>query len=506
MRRVILLTCLLASCERWVVSFGGLEETGLMTDVDADTDGDGDSDADTGSPDRYTGTYGLGTTGVKLIGENPFDYAGFSLSSAGDVDGDGYGDLLIGAPGLDSSFVRTEVGATYLVYGPLTSDIDLSTAGAKLVGEKEGDQSGADVDGPGDVDGDGYDDLLIGAAYTDAGGSDSGTTYLVYGPITGTRYLSTADAMLIGENEGDEAGWNAAFAGDVNGDGYDDVLVGASYNAAGGTEAGAAYLEFGPMIGDLDLSSADVKFIGENTGDHAGYAVASAGDVNADGYDDILIGAPRNDVGGKDAGVAYLIRGPLTVDVGLTDASTQFIGEDEDDYAGASLASAGDVNGDGYDDFLIGAFRNNEGGGNAGAAYLILGPADTDLDLSEAEIKLYGESYSDFAGYAISSAGDVDDDGCADVLVGARDNDAIKHDEGKAYLLYGPDLANPDLSSADALFIGESTDDRAGFAVSSAGDVDADGHTDLLLGAIQDDDSGTDAGAAYLILWGYMVN
>ncbi|MCK6519752.1 integrin alpha, partial [Myxococcota bacterium] len=155
---------------------------------------------------------------------------------------------------------------------------------------------------------DGYGDLLIGAYYDDTGGDRAGATYLVLGPVSGTASLATA-AKLYGEEPSDFAGRSGSGAGDVNGDGYDDLLIGALYEDTGGDAAGAAYLVLGPATGVGDLAGAEAKLIGESVGDIAGRSVAGAGDVNGDGYDDLLIGAQWSDVGGEDSGAAYLVLG-----------------------------------------------------------------------------------------------------------------------------------------------------------------------------------------------------
>jgi hypothetical protein len=191
----------------------------------------------------------------------------------------------------------------------------------------------------------------------------------------------------------DYSGDSVASAGDVNGDGRDDFLIGASGDDDGGSWAGQTYLILGRAAADwsmdFDLSNADASFWGEDAGDYSGISVASAGDVNGDGLDDFLIGAHNDEDGGAEAGQTYLILGRAAADWGmdfdLSNADASFWGEDAGDYSGHSVASAGDVNGDGLDDFLIGAYADEDGGVYAGQTYLLLGtppPVQYDLTIS----------------------------------------------------------------------------------------------------------------------------
>jgi hypothetical protein len=314
---------------------------------------------------RYGMDVNLTTVDASFMGEYANDNAGYSINSAGDVNGDGFDDFLISAHQSDHGGIDT--GQIYLIFGKSSGwsmDVNLSNANASFFGESSYDTAGGTwvgwgaiecVNGAGDVNGDGYDDILIGSDANAEGGPWAGQAYLILGKDSGWSMdtnLSNADASFIGENSGDYLGSSVAGAGDVNNDGYDDILLGAWGNAEGGPEAGKAYLIFGNDSGwsmDFNLSNADVSFIGESSSDWAGWGLASAGDVNSDGYDDILISADGRDEGGTNAGQVYLILGKANgwnKKIDLSNADASFIGESGLDYAGTPSKGAGDVNGD----------------------------------------------------------------------------------------------------------------------------------------------------------------
>jgi len=461
----------------------------------------------------------LSASSASWQGEASLDKAGESVAGVGDVNGDGYDDIIIGANFNDEG--ANDAGQAYLILGKASGgsmDNNLSASDASWQGEAEDDRAGIGVAGVGDVNGDGYDDILIGAHQNDEGGIVAGQAYLILGKASGWSMdvnLSNANASWYGETAGDNAGTSVAGVGDVNGDGYDDIIIGARQNDEGGNLAGQVYLILGNATGwsmDNNLSASDASWYGEAEDDRAGWSVAGVGDVNADGYDDIIIGTYLNDEGpGSDAGQVYLILGrstDWTMDNNLSSTSNaSWQGEATGDQAGISIAGAGDVNADGYDDIIIGADENDEGPGSfAGQIYLILGKSSgwtMDNSLSTADASWQGEAHIDVAGWDVAGAGDMNNDGYDDIIIGARENDEGGSGAGQIYLILGKSSGwtmDNSLSTADASWQGEAASDVAGWSVAGAGDVNADGYDDIIIGADDNDEGANQAGQVYLIL------
>jgi hypothetical protein len=438
--------------------------------------------------DQLSGTIDVSNADVIFQGMGG---AGWSVSSAGDFNGDGVDDLIIGAPDAAPDLTYG-AGESYLIYGSKTTALPgichLYNADVIFQGIDGEDSSGASVSSAGDFNGDGVDDLIIGARH--AGKANAGESYLVYGskttPLSGTYNLSNADVIFQGINAWELSGQPVASAGDVNGDGVGDVMIGGSDNT---------YLVYGsktrPLSGTYSLSNADVIF-------NRGGAVSSAGDVNGDGADDVIIGSPlaRPD-GISDAGESYLVYGskttPLVGTYDLSNADVIFRGSEGGDFAGSSVSSAGDVNGDGVADLLLAA----QGAGEGGEAYLLYGsktePLGGIIDRTHADVVLQGTG--DFKCRDVSSAGDVNGDGADDLLITASfSHHGGSYYTGGAYLVYGsknePLRSLRYLSHAEAMFQGTSSNR----AVASAGDVNGDGLDDIIIG----DRQAGPGGEAYL--------
>jgi chitodextrinase len=402
-------------------------------------------------------------------GQAPGDQFCNSASTAGDVDGDGFDDLIIGSWASDGN--GRDVGRAYVFRGGAHPS---SFPALTLNGQSTDDNFGTSVGGGADVNGDGYDDVVVGAWMNDAAQTDAGRAYIYFG---GPSMDATADVILTGEPI--PSGWfgvSVAMAGDMNGDGFADVIVG----AAG---AGRAYVYFG---GASMNSEADLILTGS-----AGYgwSVSGAGDVNADGFADVIVGDYANGAGGFQAGRAFVYFGGSTPDNVADWVLTGTAGE----RFGIHVASAGKVNGDAYADIIVGADYNSVAGTRAGRAYVFHGgPApDTTPDLV-----LTGDLAQGMFGEAVSSAGDVNADGFDDLFVGAWLHDGPGPDAGRAYIFLGGPAAD---NVPDFVFNGEADGDRFGYPAVPAGDFDGDGGPDLVIGAYFNDFTAVDGGRAYVV-------
>ena len=344
-----------------------------------------------------------GSDGFRLDGEAEYDFSGFSVSTAGDVNGDGFDDLIVGAYRADPN--GTFSGSSYVVFGKasgFSATMNLSNLngsnGFRLDGVTNGDYSGRSASNAGDVNGDGFDDLIVGADGADPNGDRSGSSYVVFGQASGfsaTVDLSNLNGSngfrLDGVTNGDYSGRSASTAGDVNGDGFDDLIVGADGADPNGDRSGSSYVVFGQASGfsaTVDLSNLNgsngFRLDGEAAYDYSGVSVSTAGDVNGDGFNDLIVGASGTDPNGnRYSGSSYVVFGKASgfsaaMDLSSLDGSNGFRldGKTVDDWSGISVSNAGDVNGDGFDDLIVGAFRADPNGDKSGSSYIIFGRTD----------------------------------------------------------------------------------------------------------------------------------
>ncbi|MFZ5916654.1 MAG: integrin alpha [Chloroflexota bacterium] len=427
-------------------------DLGAAVATAGDFDGDGYADVVIGVPVYDKDASNDGAVLVFFgsgsgLGDMPPDWAvgsgnqgsrfGCSVGAAGDVNQDGFDDLVVGAQDFNNGVTRT--GAAFVFYGAPRSSLSATPAWS-YVSDQQDSQLGVSVGAAGDVNGDGYADIIVGARWYDDGQTNEGAALVFFGSDAGPS--DVADWMIEGDQSGASLGSSVATAGDVNGDGYSDVIVGAPYyDCAAGEDAGAVFVYLGSATG---LSqSAGWWFCGAQAGGWLGAAVSTAGDINGDGYADVIVGAPHYDGDQADVGAMLAFYGspsilPATPNWQAEGAETGW-------SFGASVGAAGDVNGGGYDDIIVGAPYLTRDQAREGGAFVFRGSA----------IGLFGSAFwqgegnkseTEF-GASVGAAGDVDGDGYADVIIGAPEfkKNTIRY--GKALVHFGAQAQDPDLAS-----------------------------------------------------------
>jgi hypothetical protein len=409
---------------------------------------------------------------------------GWSVASAGDVDGDGYADVIVGAVYYDNG--QANEGRAFVYQG---SAAGLSTSASWTA---ESDQANArfgnSVASAGDVNGDGYADVIVGSWVYDNGELDEGRAFVYHGSSKGLSSNASWTA------EGDQAsaifGVSVASAGDVNGDGYADVIVGADAYDNGQNNEGRVFVYHGSPSGLAVGASWSTE---SNQVDALlGWSAASAGDVNGDGYGDVIVGAYGYDNGETGEGRAFVYHGSATGLLGS--ASWTAEGDQADAWFGYSVASAGDVDGDGYADVIIGAHKYDNGETDEGRAFVYLGSAS---GIAAKEIWTAESDQADANfGWSVASTGDVNGDGYADVIVGAYWYDNGETDEGRAFVYHGS--VSGLATSASWTAESDQALCEFGWSVASAGDVNGDGFADVIVGGYGYDNGENDEGQAFL--------
>lgn len=386
--------------------------------------------------------------------------------AASDLNGDGFADIVIGAPEHDAQLLD-DAGRVQVFFGGGALD---GTADMTIDGISAGEGLGRSVSTAGDLNGDGFADIVVGAPF--APPSQTGRVLVFLGGTT----LSNAPVLtLTGPQVNAQFGRSVTIAGDLNGDGFDDVVVSTPFfRGSRGLNSGKAWVYFGgaPMN-----AQPDVELEYTNAGDQFGFALAGAGDTNGDGFLDVIVGAPRNAGAGIDSGSAYVWWGGEPMDTGV---DVIILGLAPGSRAGDSVSGLGDFNGDGYGDLGVGATGSALGGPNSG---VVLGFAGSTGVIPRPLFERAGVS-GERLGSAVVGGGDLDGDGFDDMLLGARDNSVAGALSGRAYAYRGSASGQPILAATYAVSSGMMAGgDEFGFAVSIVGDANGDGFDDLLVGA-----------------------
>lgn len=410
---------------------------------------------------------------------------GISVSSAGDVNGDGYGDVIIGANTYDNTGPNT--GAVFGYYGSaggLSAAASWSRMSAQNFAE-----FGNDVSTAGDVNGDGYSDIIVGSyRYTNTL-SLEGAAFVYYGPLSGTN--GGADWTSYGGQANAYYGISVSTAGDPNLDGKSDIIIGAyQYDQFPYTDNGKAFVYFSTGSG----FSSPWTYSGIQYNEGLGSSVSFAGDV--DNYDgsDIVIGSYNYSAGQTGEGRIYIFRG-IQGQMNFQPSPYTFESNSPGANLGVSVSTAGDVNGDTYCDVIAGAYNYTNGETYEGKVYLFLGANHSNPTVSSWSPE-GGQDNMSF-GLSVSTAGDVNGDGYADVIIGAPYFNGTFVDEGKAFIYTGSNISGG--LSASPYWTSASGQGGAqyGYSVSIAGDVNGDGISDVIIGAPYYDGVQIDCGRAF---------
>ncbi|CAN5269072.1 hypothetical protein BH10PSE14_BH10PSE14_17950 [soil metagenome] len=478
-----------------------------------------------------------GVNGFRIPGLAANDLAGDSVAIAGDVNGDGLADFIIGAPSAGPNG-RAWSGESYVVFGRtdgFQASFDLASLngsnGFRLQGDGINYYSGNMVAGAGDINGDGFADIIVSPSQS---GPNAAGSYVIFGHAG--SFAATIDLAALPAGSGfhivggNRSGYapTAASAGDINGDGFDDLVIGVPRGTSSSGEAYVIFGHGGAFGGTIDISALNgttgfrIDGPASKSGDSLGSGVSAAGDINGDGIADLLIAASDATGQAGNSGSAYVIFGRVgsygaTLDLGSLNGANGFRleGIRANDYV-SEVAAIGDVNGDGYDDILIGAKGASPGGAqSAGEVYVVFGHAGgfaADISLASLNgangFRIAGVSAFDTLGTSVSGAGDFNGDGLADFIISAPYADPSgRSAAGSTYVVFGRagesaatfDLAT--LNGANGFRIdGNNVQDWSGSAVAGGGDINGDGYDDIIVGVFREAVNGkTHAGESYVI-------
>ena len=399
----------------------------------------------------------------------PENVVGYYLSPAGDVNGDGYSDVLVSV--YNNVFGVSKDGRVQLFLG---TGNGIGSAAAWTSEGKGGTNYGESIGSAGDVNGDGYFDVVVGAPRFSNGEENEGAVFIYYGSPSG---LDTSPSWIMEGNQANAFfGASVSTAGDVNKDGYADVVVGASYYDDGETNEGKIFVYLGSASGLAKTPYFTAQ--SDQVNAFFGKSVSSAGDVNHDGFGDIVVGAPGYDHGQINEGRAFLYLGTYG---GMTQAPA-WTGESNqaDASFGNSVACAGDLNGDGFSDVVIGANRFDDKMSNVGKLYVFMGSANG-FGLYP-DWTMTGNQIDGNLGISVNAAGDINGDGYGELIAGAYSNN-VQDPVGHVFIYYG---SRTGVSTNNIILNKQNYPGvNLGLSVATAGDINGDGYADIMAGVSQ---------------------
>ncbi len=362
--------------------------------------------------------------------------------------------------------------------------------GLPFLGLSVGADVGTAVSMGGDVNGDGKDDLLIGAPAAEGPDGVTGGAFLLHGPLSTNHVEYEVDASIYGEEVGEGAGTGLALGDDMDGDRYGELLVGSTGVSTWGANSGGAALFYGPVGGPHPLAHGDALFVSGGAGTRLGASASLGGDTDGDGIHDLLLGSDEQDT--ADEGAAWLFLGPLSGVLVPGTADAQLKGTAADDRAGRTVSTRGDANGDGLADMVVGGPASAGEGDALGVVWLALAPLSGTLVLSDADASFYGPGPEGDAGLSLGFGGDMDGDGLSDLAVGSPGYGTEGSAQGAAWLVSAPaSFGHQSLEAATASALGAEGGDHLGHGISLEGDTDGDGRADLVIGVPRADDGAT---------------
>ncbi len=388
-------------------------------------------------------------------------------------------------------------------------DVPLENADRTVYGNDNADEMASSL-AVADITGNGFNDMILGVSGVDSTASNSGTVYLLEGPLYAAvdNVEDVYDLRIDGNHNNGLLGHSMALF-DLDVDESVDLIMGASEANLDGSNSGGVYIQYGPVTEGGSAADVDVIISGESEDDRFGYSISS-GDLDGDGVVDLVVGAQRNDQHAEDGGAAYLYLGDEARWSSSITADTfdaKWASSHSDMYFGHTVVVPGDLNGDGRDDLLIGAPRNDDKANRAGAVFIVLGHA-TELGLGTTRLhtsiagEYRGESNLDQVGTQIATLGDVDGDGRAEFMASSPYRDG---DDGPNYgVVYG--MIDPAVTGthdfqdhADFIVNGDSENNKLGMSIDSAFDLDSDGISDLAIGASGENRGSSYQGVGYVI-------